>query len=643
MTGPPTRLEPIPETARVLLDDCPLGLVIIDRDLRVHYVNRAAIELAGLPHGDRTGRPIAERLGPRAWASLGPFIERAMRGERNTSTGWVDYPGGRRHVTRHYAPILGKDGIVLGCFGCIEDHTARMDTERRAAEIERTKSAMIDAALDCIVAIDETGAILEFNSAAETTFGRRRADVLGKPIGEMLVPPAHRAAHAAGFARYLKTGKARLLGKRIEIEAMRADGSEFPVELTLTEIKLEDRRIFTAHLRDLSERRAAEAEIARQRDALQHAQTLTAMGSLLAAVAHELNNPLAIVLGQATMLSEEVKRGPLKRRVERLREAAERSAAVVRTFLSMARQRPPARRIMSMAEVCRAAVRLLEYGLKADGIALKIELDPDMPPIEGDPDQLHQVVANLIMNAQHALRGVDGPRRIRIAIERDRAGQVVTKVDDNGPGVPPELVDKIFEPYFTTKGTGQGTGIGLPVSRGIVAAHGGTLVYQRSKLGGARLVVRLPAAKSPAGRKEKKKAPPQAKAKAARRALVVDDEPEIAALLAEIVEGEGWTVARAGNGRQALRQLKDQDFDAIFSDLRMPGLDGHGLKQWLAEHRPELSDRLVLVTGDFAAVSDMSGGKYAIIEKPFGPAEVRRVLGEIVGAPKRKRRSGNTA
>jgi len=217
-------------------------------------------------------------------------------------------------------------------------------SERRTAEVEQMKSAMIDAALDCIVAIDETGAILEFNPAAEKTFGRHRAKVLGRPIAEIVIPPAHRASHAAGFARYLKTGKSRLLGKRIEIEAMRADGSLFPVELTLAEIKLPDRRVFTAHLRDLSERRAAEAEIARQRDALQHAQTLTAMGSLLASVAHELNNPLAIVLGQATMMAEELKPGPLRRRVERLHEAAERSAAVVRTFLAMARQRPPVRR-----------------------------------------------------------------------------------------------------------------------------------------------------------------------------------------------------------------------------------------------------------------------------------------------------------
>jgi len=639
VTAQLTKLEPISDTVRALLDDCPLGLVILDRALRVHYVNRAALELAGLPGPGRIGQPLAERLGTRAWASLKPFIERAIRGERNTSTGWVDYPGGRRFVTRHYAPIVGEGGGVLGCFGCIEDHTSQMNTERRAAEIERTKSAMIDAALDCIVAIDETGAILEFNPAAEKTFGRRRVDVLGRPIAEVLVPPAHRAAHLAGFARYLKTGKARLLGKRVEIEAMRADGSLFPVELTLTEIKLPDRRIFTAHLRDLSERRAAEAEIARQRDALQHAQTLTAMGSLLAAVAHELNNPLAIVLGQATMLAEEVKPGPLRRRVERLREAAERSAAVVRTFLAMARQRPPARRVIEMGEVCRTAMRLLEYGLTADGIAIKIEIDPRTPPVEGDPDQLHQVVANLIVNAQHALRGTEGPRRIRIAVERNRAGQVVTKLDDNGPGVKPELVERIFEPFFTTRSTGQGTGIGLAVSRGIVAAHGGTIVCERGKLGGARFVVRLPASRAAAARAKPKPARRVVEQPARRRALVIDDEPEIAALLAEIIEGKGWTVERAGNGREAVRKLKGQSFDAIFSDLRMPGLDGRGLREWLAENRPELADRLVLVTGDFAAVPDMRDGKTTIIEKPFGPAEVRRVLADLTAtAPKRKQR-----
>ena len=202
-------------------------------------------------------------------------------------------------------------------------------------------AAITASALDCIVVIDESGCVIEFNRAAERTFGYAKAETLGRPIGELIVPEAMRQRHAEGFARYLRTGVARVLGRRVQMEAMRADGSQLPVELTITEVQVPGRRLFTANLRDLTEARQAEAELARSRETMHRNEKLAAFANLLAGVAHELNNPLAIVIGNAQMLRSDAIDAQVDPRIvaraETIQLAAERCGRIVRTFLAMAR------------------------------------------------------------------------------------------------------------------------------------------------------------------------------------------------------------------------------------------------------------------------------------------------------------------
>lgn len=379
------------------------------------------------------------------------------------------------------------------------------------------------------------------------------------------------------------------------------------------------------------ERARAEAELAASREALHQSEKLTALGSLLAGVSHELNNPLSVVVAQSVMMEEDAEGTKLASRAGKIRSAAERCAKIVATFLALARQKPPERRRVDVNMVVRGALELTAYGLRSTGVEVECDLGDDLPMLEADADQLHQVFANLFVNAQQALQEVDRRRRLTVITRLGRApGTVEVDVADNGPGIPEDIRRRVLEPFFTTKPQGAGTGLGLSYSNGVVEAHGGTLdLIETSE--GATFRVTLPArlsAEAPAAL-----APQIVKAGAARgHALVVDDEADIADTLAELLEAQGFRVRIAGNGAEAKRQLASQDFDLILSDLRMPDIDGPALYAWIAAERPHLRDRIGFVTGDTMgpnAVRFLATTGRPSLEKPFTPHGLRDFVGRV--------------
>ena len=628
---------------RALLDTIPTRVAFIDRARRHRFVNQEYASFAGLPAEQIIGRTVAELLGEATFARVRAQGERALAGEVARWEGWIEYPGsGERFVQRVYVPYVAPKGTVDGYFVFVRDLTDLKRSERELARqlqalrtSEASNSAVVAAALDCVIVVDEAGAVVEFNPAAERTFGYSRQDVLGRLIGELIVPPHLRARHSTGMQRYLTTGEAHVLGRRMELEGMRSDGSTLPVELSITEVRLPERRLFTASLRDLTEAKAAQAEIERQRQALHQNEKLAALGSLLAGVAHELNNPLSIVLGSAQMLADDVAEGAVDRlthRATRIQEAAERCARVVRTFLAMARQRQTERRWVGLAPLAASLVDLLGYGLRTGGVEVTIDLPPDLPPVWADADQLHQVLLNLLVNAQQSLAARPPPRRVTITASHDAAAhEVALVVADNGPGVSPDIRHRIFEPFFTTKPVGMGTGIGLSVSRGLVEAHGGRLeLGETPAAGGGCFVLRLPL--DGPGVPPLDPAPPASAVGAramSRRALIVDDEPEVAGLLAELLGRLGFVCDLAADGGMAQELAAARDYDAVLCDLRMPGIDGEGFFRWLAVHRPALLPRLAFVTGDTlgsAARRFLESCRRPVLEKPFRPRDVQRLI-----------------
>ncbi|UVK36262.1 PAS domain S-box protein [Mesorhizobium sp. AR10] len=387
-----------------------------------------------------------------------------------------------------------------------------------------------------------------------------------------------------------------------------------------------------AAVTDITRQREADAEIARQRETLYQSEKLSALGSLLAGVAHELNNPLSVVIGYSSMLKEFSTDSATVGRADKIHAAAERCSRIVRTFLAMARKKPPTRGTVDINEVVIASLELAAYSLRSAGIEIRTELEEGLASIWGDRDQLHQVITNLAVNAQQALLQVPHPRRLTI-ITTGENGAVEIVVADNGPGMSETVRARAFEPFYTTKSAGEGTGVGLSVCHGIVTAHDGSIELDSTEGGGARFTIRLPSGKTEASAPATAgKAPP---APSAARILVVDDDVDIATMIAEMLRRDGHDVTIADDAHAALRAMRHERVDLLISDIRMPGLDGPGLYRALEEVRPGLASRLLFVTGDTLApeIDRFIGETGApVIEKPLDPQGFRRLVTERLRA-----------
>ena len=509
------------------------------------------------------------------------------------------------------------------------DIQAELQEARNTSEMLR--KTIVDVALDAVVTVNDDGTIVEFNSSAERIFGYSRDQVIGQPMAEMIIPVHLRDRHHQGMQRYLDSGESRILNQRVEIEGMRADGQNFPVELTVSEVRFGSQHMFTAYLRDISEIKQAEQEISRQREELYQREKLSALGSLLAGISHELNNPLSVVVGRSILMEMDVNDPGLLDSVKEVREAAERCARIVKTFLAMARQQPPERGTAQLNEIIRSALKLTDYSLRTAGIEVTLDLQKNLPAISADIDQINQVFANLLVNAQQALLECPEPRCLTIKTGYDQdQQQLIAEVSDNGPGVEESIRTRIFDPFFTTKPMGAGTGVGLSLSHGVIAAHGGELSHRETEQGGACFVITLPVHIDDQSLEHEYQQ--TGDAAPVLTVLIVDDEPEVADIISEILRRSGHQTELANSGNSALALLQQHSYDIILSDLHMPDLNGQDFFRRLQTDYPAMSERIAFITGD--ALSAMvqrflkESGR-PCLEKPFTPKELLELVGAI--------------
>ena len=495
---------------------------------------------------------------------------------------------------------------------------------------EAFKRAVVDSSILAVIAMNQQGKIIEINHAAEHIFGFQAEQMLGQDLADKIIPERYRAAHRAGLQRHLLTGQAKAIGINLELNALHANGLEFPIELTIFVTPIDGGVSYTAFIADHTLRRQAEEQVAQQREALVQSEKLSSMGALLAGVAHELNNPLAILMGRAALLEEKAKDSAVQADAERIRIAAERCGRIVKTFLSMARQKPVERKWSSLNDVAMGAADLLNYSLRSSGIKLTMVLDEALPNVEIDADKIGQVLVNLIINAQQALSSITKNRQLRIQTGIHNNFQFLQLID-NGLGVPEIIKERIFEPFFTTKVEGIGTGIGLSVSRAILREHGGELVLEASAVG-ASFLMTLPLQEPKYKIRFQRTANQTREIQHEGTVLIVDDEHEVAVVLAEVLGSAGYDVYIANSGNDALLWLASNHCDLLFSDVRMPDMDGITLWKKLQKNYPNLIKHMAFITGDTLSTSIApliaeTGLPY--LEKPFSPEDVLQLAARI--------------
>lgn len=356
--------------------------------------------------------------------------------------------------------------------------------------------ALLDAAVDAIVVIDELGRISTFNRAAERMFGYSSADVVGKNVNLLMGEP-HRSRHEQYLARYVATGKAHIIGKGREVEARRANGDFFPVSLAVGEATEGDQRRFVAIVRDLSPQRAAEQRARALELRLAHVGRFNLMGEMAAGIAHEINQPLSAIATYAQVAKRVMQRaepdvGMVTDICGKIDDQARRAGQVIGNLRKFIRKQEIETQALDVNRVIADVMSLIEADAHSEGIPVHVNAGQGLPNVRADAVQLQQVLLNLTRNSVDAMRdGLAKERGIIIATDRGERGGVRITVTDHGHGVSRQLGDNIFHPFVTTKR--DGLGVGLAISRTIVQSYSGSLSYADNPRGGSVFSVELPA------------------------------------------------------------------------------------------------------------------------------------------------------
>jgi two-component system sensor kinase FixL len=377
-------------------------------------------------------------------------------------------------------PALGLAGRVLNTRS-YQAADAMQHLEEREAHLQ----SILDTVPDAMIVIDENGLMLSFSAAAERLFGWTAAEAIGRNVS-VLMPQPYREQHDHYIDRYKATGERRIIGIGRVVVGERKDGSTFPMELSVGEVRSAGQRLFTGFVRDLTERQTTERRLQDMQSELVHVSRLTALGEMASALAHELNQPLSAIANylkgsERLLAAEPLDREKVRGAVASAAEQALRAGQIIRRLRDFVAKGEAERRIESLPKLLEEAGALAMIGAKERGVRLRFDISRQVELVLADKVQIQQVVLNLMRNAIDAMEGA--PRRELVVAARPFADDMIdVSVSDTGPGIAPEIADNLFQPFLTTKPTGMG--VGLSISRTIVEAHGGRIWAEARNGGG---------------------------------------------------------------------------------------------------------------------------------------------------------------
>jgi len=530
---------------------------------------------------------------------------------------WVVFSLG---VDRRYARLLENE---------VANQTRTLMSALGAtASAERNLRLVMEAVPDAISVVDREGHVLDENSAGRTLVNAFRDLADGKEGGK-------RKAFGWLDATGLRVARENLAAafdgelRRFEVPFQRPDGTEGTGQVLFAPVR-EGGRIpkVLALTRDITEQRRAQTQ-------LQQAEKLAAMGQLVSGVAHEINNPAAIISGFAQTLLLDQLAPEQRETVQMMYDEATRIGRITSNLLAFARAGSKERTLVDLNEIVRRTYALRSYHLTTLNITVNLELDEETPKAWANSSEMQQMLLNLLINAEQALTSTSDRRNITIRTAMAGEDHARLEVSDTGPGIPMEIQERIFDPFFTTKAEGSGTGLGLSICYGIVHDHGGRISVESVPGHGATFTVQLMRDARTRRRSTPAPMPIPDEARApdgALSVLLIDDEEGLRRAVLSFLKRRGMHAIAVGDGSDALRVLRRERFDVIVSDVRMPGMSGGEFLERLRREHPAMVKRLVFTTGDtFAADTStlLRDSGVPSLVKPYDFAKLESMLHEI--------------
>lgn len=617
---------------RLITNKVPGPVSRVDRNLRYLFVNDHYEVTLGRRREEVLGASMPEILGPDLFRQAEPNIRRALRGEQVTFETRSTAPGGNERFNLvNLIPDLDSAGKVVGFFVMALDITDR----KRAEAALRISDAALKSISQGVLITSVDGTILSVNQAFCTITGYAEAGILGRS-SQFLYEGLNDPRSLRALKNALHEGR-EFSG---ELSDRRADGSRFWNDLTVTPVRDERGELthFICVIRDVSQRRRLE-------DQLRQVQKMEAIGQLAGGVAHDFNNILAAIIGNVELALMDTADGhPARESLHEIKNASARAKSLIQQILAFSRQQPQERRVITLGPVVQEALGFLRATIPAV-VTVVSTTEPDLPPILGDPTQIHQIIVNLCTNAWHAMD--DQPGCIEIALHSMtleeghvsrmagmRAGRYAClSVKDSGKGMDTATLERIFDPFFTTKEPGKGTGLGLSVVHGIVQAHDGWINVSSQPGRGSTFQVFFPVTTTQ--EELTGETAPEFKRGDGHHILYIDDETSLVALAKRMLERFGYRVSGFSDSGQAMRHFRENPsaFDLVITDLNMPGYSGLQMAAEFLRLRKDLP--VVLCSG--RVTEDLkqrafSAGIKDVLHKPNTSEELSKTVHRLIGS-----------
>jgi two-component system NtrC family sensor kinase len=594
----------------------PDAVVVTGVDRRVLATNQAGAEMLGWNAGEVVGQAVADNVAPAERSHVAAREDRVLGGEtQRYETKIVNHlTSEERDVAVSSGPFR-MQGEIIGTIATLRDITEPKRAQETLARSEARYRHLVESASDAIVTLDANGRFTTVNHAAENISGYKREELVGQWFAPML--PDDDLPKALAHFQQALAGETGLF----ESQFYRKDGEVRTISITYSTPQKDEEVLCL--IRDVTDQKMLQEQLIQS-------EKMSAIGQLVSGVAHELNNPLAGISAFAQLLLAEKRFPPDQRTAaETIYSEARRASRIVQNLLTFARQHKAEKVPTAINQVLDDTLELRGYELRVRGIDVRREYDESLSDTMADAHQLQQVFLNLITNAEQAMEQRDGHHH-RLTVRTRRSGESIRiEIEDTGAGIPPNLIERIFNPFFTTKPTGSGTGLGLSISLGIVREHEGRIWAENPPQTGARFVVEIPVTEARASGEHAAVPPVQTVGSDRLRVLVVDDEASVRVSLQRYLAGKGHEVETTASGEDALVRLKATKYDAVIVDMRMPDLSGEQLFERLRSNDPAHAERVIFTTGDLVNEQMrrfLDGTGRPCVPKPFEFASFDQAL-----------------